>query len=100
LQLKKLLPLADRVLVRRVVPVTKTAGGILLPESNVGKNNEGEVLAVGPGLRTHKGETIPMSVSVGDKVLLPEYGGLQMKVDGEEHVYLFRNDEILAKIAK
>lgn len=77
----------------------QTAGGILLPESNIGKANEGEVLAVGPGFRTRDGESIAVSVAVGDKVLLPEYGGLPLKVDGEE-VFLFRNDEILAKYSK
>ncbi len=77
----------------------QTAGGILLPESNIGKSNEGEVLAVGPGFRTRDGETIAVSVAIGDKVLLPEYGGLPLKIDGEE-VFLFRNDEILAKYAK
>jgi chaperonin GroES len=50
-------------------------------------------------MRTRDGEHIPVSVSVGDKVLLPEYGGLPMKIDGEE-VFLFRNDEILAKFSK
>eukprot|EP01033_Poteriospumella_lacustris_P013722 gene13723-9825_t len=97
--LKRLVPLADRVLIKRITPQTKTAGGILLPESNIGKSNEGEVLAVGPGFQTRDGLNIPVSVSVGDKVLLPEYGGLPIKVDGEE-VFLFRNDEILAKYAK
>ncbi len=67
-----------------------------MPEAAMSKANEAEVLAVGPGLKSRDGETIPVSVAVGDKVLLPEYGGLAIKVDGEE-VYLFRNDEILAK---
>lgn len=57
------------------------------------------MLAVGPGFRTRDGETIAVSVAVGDKVLLPEYGGLPLKVEGEE-VFLFRNDEILAKYSK
>ena len=96
--LKKLIPLADRVLIRRIEPVTKTASGILLPESSITKNNQGEVLAVGPGATTKSGEILPINVTVGDKVLLPEYGGLQVKVDGEE-LHLFRNDEILAKFA-
>ena len=94
--LKKLIPLADRVLIRRVMPNLKTAGGIFIPESAVSKNNEGEVLAVGPGAKTRNGEVIPITVAVGDKVLLPEYGGLPVKLDGEE-IFLFRNDEILAK---
>jgi len=99
-QLKKLVPLADRVLVRRVLPVTKTAGGIFIPESNVTKSNDGEVLAVGPGFTTRDGQTIKPPVSVGDTVLLPEYGGLQVKVDGDENIFLFRSEEILAKFSK
>jgi chaperonin GroES len=55
------------------------------------------VLAVGPGARNINGDIIPISVKVGDKVLLPEYGGMQLKVDGSEDTYLFRNDEILAR---
>jgi len=94
--IKKLVPLADRVLIRRVMPALKTAGGIFIPETSVSKNNEGEVLAIGPGAKTRNGETIPITVAVGDKVLLPEYGGLPVKLDGEE-IFLFRNDEILAK---
>jgi chaperonin GroES len=96
--LAKLIPLADRVLIRRVMPQVKTAGGIIIPESSMSKNNEGEVLAVGPGATTKSGETIPVTVSIGDKVLLPEYGGLPIKLDGEE-IFLFRNEEILAKFA-
>jgi chaperonin GroES len=95
--LRKFVPLADRVLIKRLVPATKTAGGIILPESRVTKANEGEVIAVGPGARDKEGRTIACTVSVGDKVLLPDYGGLQIKVDNTDDHYLFRNDEILAK---
>jgi chaperonin GroES len=66
----------------------QTAGGIFLPESTVSKANEGEVLALGSG--------IEMPLAVGDKVLLPDFGGLMLKLDTEE-VFLFRADEILAK---
>lgn len=71
----------------------------MLPESNVSKSNEGEVLAVGPGMKTRDGATIAVNVAVGDKVLLPEYGGLSVKIDNEE-AFLFRSDEILAKYAQ
>lgn len=98
--IKKLIPLADRVLIRRVQAQVKTAGGIIIPESSMSKNNEGEVLAVGPGSKTRSGEIIPVSVAVGDKVLLPEYGGLPVKVSGEDEVFLFRNEEILAKFSE
>ena len=71
----------------------------MLPESNISKSNEGEVLAVGPGLQNKDGGYSSLSVAIGDKVLLPEYGGLQLKIEGEDF-YLFRNDEILAKYSK
>jgi chaperonin GroES len=56
------------------------------------------VLAVGAGYRANNGDLVAVSVSVGERVLLPEYGGVQLKSEGDE-IYLFRNDEILAKIA-
>jgi chaperonin GroES len=55
-----------------------------------------QLLIVLVGIQTRDGEMIPVTVKVGDKVLLPEYGGIQVKIDGEE-VYLFTNHEILAK---
>mmetsp|Transcript_19780 Transcript_19780/g.14213 ORF Transcript_19780/g.14213 Transcript_19780/m.14213 type:complete len:99 (-) Transcript_19780:4-300(-) len=94
---RKLIPLADRILVRRVLPQTKTAGGILLPESQVPKSSEGIVVAAGPGYRSNTGDLIPVSVGEGDKVLLPEFGGIHLKSEGDD-LYLFRNDEILAKV--
>jgi len=94
--LRKLIPLADRVLVKRVAPMTKTAGGVFLPESAAKKEAEAEVVAVGPGKRDVNGQLIPPSVGVGDKVLLPEYGG-QTVMFGEEEMQLFRNDDILGK---
>ena len=74
----------------------KTAGGLILPDAGDKKSNEGEVLAVGPGYRAHNGELIPTGVAVGDKVLLPDFGGMELKSQGDA-VFLFRGDEILAK---
>eukprot|EP01041_Mallomonas_annulata_P009763 gene9763-20303_t len=95
---RKLLPLADRVLVKRLIPSGKTAGGILLPDSSMNKQNEGEVLAVGEGLKTKDGGFIVPQVKVGDKVLLPDYGGLQIKSDNDDELVLYSSSEILAKI--
>merc|ERR1712196_341068 len=89
-------PLLDRVLVQRTAAVTQTAGGILLPESVQSKVNEGSVVAVGPGGRTRDGEPLPMSVNVGDSVLLPEYGGTSVKF-GDDEYHLFRDEDILGK---
>ena len=96
--LRKLIPLADRVLVKRMQPAVKTAGGVFLPESATKKEVDAEVIAVGPGGRDVNGNLIPMSVAVGDKVLLPEYGGHTVKL-GDDEYQLFRNDDILGKFA-
>merc|ERR1712189_78862 len=63
------------------------------------KTNEGLVVAVGPGARTDAGETVPMSVTVGDKVLLPEFGGSKIEVDGEEF-HMFRETDLVARLNK
>ena len=72
--MRKLIPLGDRVLVRRVVAQMQTAGGVYLPDAGTKKENEAEVVAIGPGFRTEDGSTLAMDVAVGDTVLLPEYG--------------------------
>merc|ERR1712168_260800 len=94
--LRKLIPLFDRVLVQRLVAETSTKGGILLPEKSVGKMLEGTVIAVGEGARGKDGEIVPLSVSVGDSVLLPEYGGTKLEMDDEEYM-LFRESDLLGK---
>ena len=81
---------------RRAEVVSQTASGIYLPDSAQAKPNEGEVIAVGPGAKNAEGVVIRMSVSEGDKVLLPEYGGTELKL-GEDTFHLFRDDDILGK---
>lgn len=74
----------------------QTAGGIYLPDSKLGKTNEGEVIAVGPGRVTDTGAKIAVNVNVGDTVLLPEYGGTTLTL-GDEELSLFRDEDILGK---
>ncbi|RMJ26499.1 Heat shock protein [Aspergillus sp. HF37] len=95
--IKNLAPLLDRVLVQRVKPEAKTATGIFLPESSLKDQNEAKVLAVGPGLVDRNGQRVPMGVSPGDCVLIPQFGGSAVKV-GEDEFSLFRDHELLAKI--
>ncbi|CAK9214486.1 unnamed protein product [Sphagnum jensenii] len=95
---KRLVPLLDRVLVEKVVPPTKSAGGILLPDSMT-KVNSGVVVSVGPGGRTRDGHTVPPSVKEGDTVLLPEFGGTQINL-GEKQFVLYRDDDILGVLEK
>jgi chaperonin GroES len=70
--IKNLVPLLDRVLVQRLKPEAKTASGIFLPESTLKDINQATVLAVGPGAIDRTGNKIPMSVTSGDKVLIPQ----------------------------
>jgi chaperonin GroES len=77
-------PLHDRVVVRRREEETKSAGGIVIPDSAAEKPSQGEVLAVGPGKKTDAGKLQTMDVKVGDKVLFGQYSGSTVKIDGEE----------------
>jgi len=94
--IKRFIPLFDRILVERFAPELKTKGGVLLPEKSQGKVLEATVLAVGPGARNDKGDFIPPSVKIGEKVLLPEYGGTKINFDDKEY-YIFRDADILGK---
>ncbi|CBX92550.1 10 kDa heat shock protein [Plenodomus lingam] len=95
--IRSIAPLLDRILVQRIKPEAKTATGIFLPETAVKELNEAKVVAVGPGALDRDGKRITPSVAVGDKVLIPQFGGNPIKV-GEEELSLFRDHELLAKI--
>ncbi|MAT84253.1 MAG: co-chaperone GroES [Gammaproteobacteria bacterium] len=88
----KIRPLHDRVVVRRVEEETKTAGGIVLPDSAAEKPSQGEVLAVGPGKVLDSGDSRALDVKVGDKVLFGQYAGSTVKVDGEELLILSESE--------
>jgi chaperonin GroES len=81
-------PLHDRVVVRRMEEETKTAGGIVLPDSATEKPSRGEVLAVGPGKVLDNGEVRAPGVKAGDKVIFGQYAGSTVKIDGEELLIL------------
>lgn len=93
---KRLIPLLDRILVERFVPEAKTKGGIMIPEKAQAKVHSATVVAVGPGGRADSGQTIPMAVKEGDKVLLPEYGGTKVEIENKEF-YIFRDSDVLGK---
>ena len=80
----KLRPLQDRVLIRRVEPEAKTAGGIFIPDTAQEKPMEGEVVAVGPGTRDEAGKLHPLDVKAGDRVLFGKWSGTEIKLDGED----------------
>ncbi|ONK61487.1 uncharacterized protein A4U43_C08F30420 [Asparagus officinalis] len=86
---KRLIPALNRVLVEKIVPPSKTTSGILLPEKTT-KLNSGKVIAVGPGARSRDGNVIPVTVKEGDVVLLPEYGGTEVKLgDKDNALYMY-----------
>ncbi|KAL8489288.1 hypothetical protein ACS0TY_024780 [Phlomoides rotata] len=93
---KRLIPLLNRVLIEKITPPSKTTAGILLPEKT-SKLNSGKVVAVGPGSHTREGKLIPVSVKEGDTVLLPEYGGTEIKL-GEKQYHLYRDEDILGTL--
>ncbi|XP_010460086.1 PREDICTED: 10 kDa chaperonin, mitochondrial [Camelina sativa] len=93
---KRLIPTLNRVLVEKILPPSKTVSGILLPEKSA-QLNSGKVIAVGPGARDRTGNLIPVSVKEGDNVLLPEFGGTQVKL-GEKEFLLYRDEDIMATL--
>src|ERR1041384_7595822 len=88
----KFRPLHDRVVLRRVEEETKTAGGIIIPDTAKEKPMEGEVPAVGPGGRDEKGDATPLGVKVGDRVLFGKWSGTEVKIDGEDLVIMKEAD--------
>ena len=85
-------PLHDRVVVRRIEADTKTAGGIIIPDSAQEKPSEGEVIAVGDGARDEDGERIPMDVKPGDRVLFGKWSGTEVKINGEDLLIMKESD--------
>ena len=88
-------PLGDRIIARPAKAESKTAGGIVLPDSAKEKPLEAEIVAVGPGAQIESGKRIPMDVKKGDKVIYGKYAGTEIKISGEDYVIL-RQDDILA----
>ena len=88
-------PLHDRVIVRRMDEEKTSPGGIVIPDSATEKPVKGEVVAVGKGKILENGETRPLDVKAGDKILFGKYSGTEVKVDGEE-LLVMREDDITA----
>jgi chaperonin GroES len=86
-------PLYDRVVIRRQAEEEKTAGGIVLPGTAKEKPNQGEVVAVGEGKPLDNGETRPLAVKVGDRVVFGQYAGSNtIEIDGEELIIMGENE--------
>ena len=88
----KFRPLHDRVVVRRVEADTKTAGGIIIPDTAQEKPMEGLVVETGPGARNESGQLVPLDVKPGDKILFGKWSGTEVKVDGNEFIIMKESD--------
>jgi chaperonin GroES len=88
----KFRPLHDRVVVKRVEAESKTASGIIIPDSAKEKPSEGEIVAVGPGGRDEAGKLIPIDVTTGDRVLFGKWSGTEVKLDGVEYLIMKESD--------
>jgi chaperonin GroES len=84
--------LHDRVVVRRIDAETKSAGGIIIPDTAKEKPIEGEVIAAGPGARDEQGKLVPLDVQAGDTVLFGKWSGTEVKIDGEELLIMKESD--------
>ena len=93
----KIRPLGDRVLVEPQEEKEQKKGGIIIPDTAKEKPMQGKVIAVGAGKRDDAGKLIPMSVSKGNIILLPKYGGTEVKIDDKEY-QIVREDDILGII--
>jgi chaperonin GroES len=88
----KFRPLHDRVVVKRIEEDTKTAGGIIIPDTAKEKPQQGEVIAVGPGARDEAGKIVPLDVKAGDRVLFGKWSGTEVKIDGQDLLIMKESD--------
>jgi len=92
----KVFPLADRVVIKPLEETETMKGGLYIPDTAKEKPIQGEVTAVGPG-RREKGESVPMELKVGDRVIYGKYSGTQVDLDGEEFI-IIKEADVLAKV--
>lgn len=88
----KFRPLHDRLLVKRIDGESKTAGGIIIPETAKEKPMQGEVVAVGNGTRDEHGNVRSLEIKTGDIVLFAKWGGTEIKLDGVEYLVMKESD--------
>ena len=85
-------PLGDRVLVKRVEEESKTKGGIIIPDTAKEKPQEGEVVAVGPGVRDERGTVNALELKAGDRILFGKWSGTEVKLEGGDLIIMKESD--------
>ena len=88
----KFRPLHDRVVVRRIEEDTKTAGGIIIPDTAKEKPMQGEIVSAGPGARDESGKIVSLDVKKGDRILFGKWSGTEVKIDGQELLIMKESD--------
>ena len=88
----KFRPLHDRVVVKRIDAEEKSAGGIIIPDTAKEKPSQGEIIAIGTGVRGDDGKIYPLDVKVGDRVLFGKWSGTEVKIDGQELLIMKESD--------
>ena len=95
----KFRPLHDRVVVKRIEEDSRTAGGIIIPDTAKEKPMQGEIVAVGPGARDEAGKLVPLEVRAGDRVLFGKWSGTEVKIDGQE-LLIMKESDIMGVLEK
>jgi chaperonin GroES len=85
-------PLHDRVVIRRIEAEAKTKGGIIIPDTAKEKPQEGEVVAVGTGIRDDNGALVALDVKAGDRILFGKWSGTEVKLNGEDLLIMKESD--------
>jgi chaperonin GroES len=91
-------PLHDRVVVRRIEAEAKTKGGIIIPDTVKEKPQEGEIVAVGTGIRDESGRILPLDVKAGDRILFGKWSGTEIKINGED-LLIMKEADVMGIIA-
>ena len=94
----KFRPLHDRVALKRLDNESKTAGGIIIPDTAAEKPQQGEVIAVGPGARGEDGKIVALELKKGDRVLFGKWSGTEVKIDGAE-LLIMKESDIMGVLA-
>ena len=95
----KFRPLHDRVALKRLDNESKTAGGIIIPDTAAEKPQQGEVIAVGPGARGDDGKIVALELKKGDRVLFGKWSGTEVKIDGAE-LLIMKESDVMGVLAK
>jgi chaperonin GroES len=95
----KFRPLHDRVVIRRAEGDLTSRGGIIIPDTAKEKPQEGEVIAVGPGLRDESGKLVPLDVKTGDAILFGKWSGTEVRIDGKD-LLIMKEADIMGIVEK